>query len=88
LYSQRLHFYGLLMRLRVLRCIEVDVSAWTPPPSSSPAYRAIAAELRLYCPAIDTVVFVQEFERTVVRAVAGVLRIDDDASPELFWREV
>ncbi|KAJ7651925.1 hypothetical protein B0H17DRAFT_958106 [Mycena rosella] len=84
----RLHFYGLLMRLRRLRCIEVDVSAWTPPPTSSPAFRAVAAELRLYCPDMHTVVFVHEFERTVVTAVAGVLRINADANPELFWREI
>ncbi|KAF7365931.1 hypothetical protein MVEN_00468300 [Mycena venus] len=86
---KRLHFYGLLMRLRLLRCIEVDVSAWKPPPSSSPAFRALAAELRLYCPDVDTVVFVHEFERTVVSTGdTGVLRIDEDASPELFWREI
>ncbi|KAJ7834719.1 hypothetical protein B0H14DRAFT_2450343 [Mycena olivaceomarginata] len=86
---KRLHFYGLLMRLSLLRCIEVDVSAWSPPPSSSPAFRALAAELRLYCPDVDTVVFVHEFERTVVNTGGtGVLRIDDNASPELFWREI
>ncbi|KAJ7879677.1 hypothetical protein B0H13DRAFT_1630665 [Mycena leptocephala] len=86
---KRLHFYGLLMRLHLLRCIEVDVSAWKPAPSSSPAFRALAAELRLYCPDVATVVFVHEFERTVVSTGAtGVLRIDDDASPELFWREI
>jgi hypothetical protein len=77
------------MRLSLLRCIEVDVSAWSPPPSSSPAFRALAAELRLYCPDVDTVVFVHEFERTVVNTGGtGVLRIDDNASPELFWREI
>ncbi|KAJ7456141.1 hypothetical protein FB451DRAFT_1564733 [Mycena latifolia] len=86
---KRLHFYGLLMRLHRLRCIEVDVTAWSPPLTSSPAFRAVAAELRLYCPDVHTVVFVQEFERTVVTAAeTGVLRIDDDASPELFWREI
>ncbi|KAJ6483275.1 hypothetical protein C8R45DRAFT_1054018 [Mycena sanguinolenta] len=86
---KRLHFYGLLMRLPHLRCIEVDVSAWSPPPSSSPALRALAAELRLYCRDVETIVFVQEFERTVVTAGGtGVLKIDDDANPELFWREM
>ncbi|KAJ7225079.1 hypothetical protein C8J57DRAFT_1390148 [Mycena rebaudengoi] len=87
---RRLHFYGLLMRLRLLQCLEVDVSAWDPPPTSSPAFRALAAELRLYCQGVTTVVFVQEFKRTVVtvRAATGILQIDDDASPELFWREI
>ncbi|KAJ6540726.1 hypothetical protein B0H19DRAFT_1313536 [Mycena capillaripes] len=86
---KRLQFYGLLMRLHALRCVELDVSAWKPAPTSSPALRALAAELRLYCPDVDTVVFVHEFERTVVTAAGtGVLRIDDDASPELFWREI
>ncbi|KAF7357094.1 hypothetical protein MSAN_01303500 [Mycena sanguinolenta] len=86
---KRLHFYGLLMRLPQLRCIEVDVSAWSPPPTSSPALRALAAELRLYCHDVHTVVFVQEFERTVVTAGGtGVLKIDDEANPELFWREM
>ncbi|KAJ7779488.1 hypothetical protein DFH07DRAFT_910847 [Mycena maculata] len=86
---KRLHFYGLLMRLHLLRCIEVDVSAWNPSPSSSPALRALAAELRLYCPDVNTVIFVHEFERTVVNTnPAGVLQIDDEALPELFWREI
>ncbi|KAJ7107894.1 hypothetical protein C8R44DRAFT_885285 [Mycena epipterygia] len=87
---KRLHFYGLLMRLPLLRCIEVDISAWAPPPSSSPAFRALAAELRLYCHDVNTVVFVdREFQRTVVTAApGGVLRIDDDAIPEVYWREI
>ncbi|KAK7027752.1 hypothetical protein R3P38DRAFT_3190836 [Favolaschia claudopus] len=86
---KRLNFYGLLRRLHLLRCIEVDVSAWNPPPSSSPAFRALAAELRLYCPEVHTVVFVRDFERTVVNTgETGVLKIDDDTSPELFWRDI
>ncbi|KAF8187843.1 hypothetical protein K438DRAFT_1764555 [Mycena galopus ATCC 62051] len=86
---KRLHFYGLLMRLPLLRCIEVDVSAWNPPPSSSPAFRALAAELRLYCSNVETVVFVHDFERTVVSTGdTGVLKIDGDANPELFWRDI
>ncbi|KAJ7245883.1 hypothetical protein B0H12DRAFT_1235687 [Mycena haematopus] len=85
---KRLHFYGLLMRLPFLRCIEVEVSAWRPPPSSPPAFRALAAELRLYCPNVDTVVFVRDFERTVVSTGGtGILKIDDETTPELFWRE-
>ncbi|KAJ7450973.1 hypothetical protein B0H11DRAFT_317335 [Mycena galericulata] len=86
---KRLNFYGLLMRLHMLRCIEVDVSAWRPPPSSSPAFRALTAELRLYCPDVDTVIFVHDFERTVVNTTATrILKIDNDAVPELIWREI
>ncbi|KAJ7624598.1 hypothetical protein FB45DRAFT_869508 [Roridomyces roridus] len=86
---KRLQFYGLLMRLRRLRCLEVDISQWSPPPTSSPALRALAAELRLYCPDVSTVVFVHEFERTVVNTTLGsVLKIDDAAAPESMWREI
>ncbi|KAJ7611526.1 hypothetical protein DFH06DRAFT_1109801 [Mycena polygramma] len=86
---KRLQFYGLLMRFGALRSLELDVSAWTPPPSLPSAFRALAAELRLYCPVVDTVVFVHEFDRTVVSTTAtGVLQLDDDASAELLWREI
>ncbi|KAJ6482284.1 hypothetical protein C8R47DRAFT_1133542 [Mycena vitilis] len=86
---KRLQFYGLLMRFNALRCLEFDVSEWTPPPSLPAAFRALAAELRLYCPAVHTVIFVHEFERTVVSTTAsGVLQLDQDASAELLWREM
>ncbi|KAJ7670104.1 hypothetical protein DFH06DRAFT_1267328 [Mycena polygramma] len=86
---KRLQFYGLLMRFGALRCLELDVSAWTPLPSLPAAFRALAAELRLYCPAVDTVAFVHEFDRTVVSTTAtGVLQLDQDASVELLWREI
>ncbi|KAJ7677138.1 hypothetical protein DFH06DRAFT_1466431 [Mycena polygramma] len=88
-HGKRLQFYGLLMRFGALRCLELDVSAWMPPPSLPSAFRALAAELRLYCPAVDTVVFVHEFDRTVVSTTAtGVLQLDEDASAELLWREI
>ncbi|KAJ7085130.1 hypothetical protein B0H15DRAFT_783322 [Mycena belliarum] len=86
---KRLQLYALLMRLPHLRCVELDVSAWAPPPAAPAALRALAGELRLYCARVDTVVFVREFARTVVSAAgAGGLRVDGDARPEDFWREV
>ncbi|KAJ6467192.1 hypothetical protein C8R47DRAFT_990528 [Mycena vitilis] len=86
---KRLQFYGQLMRFSALRCLELDVNAWTPPPSLPSAFRALAAELRLYCPAVDTVVFVRDFNRTVISTTAtGVLQLDEDSSAELLWREI
>ncbi|KAJ7059669.1 hypothetical protein C8F01DRAFT_217628 [Mycena amicta] len=89
---KRLQFYGILMRLPSLRCVELDVTAWTPAPSSSPALRALAAELRLYCKGVLQIVFVHgdDFQRTVVAVDpgTGVLKIDRDAVPEHFWREI
>ncbi|KAF9063332.1 hypothetical protein BDP27DRAFT_1335347 [Rhodocollybia butyracea] len=32
--KERLHFYGLLMKLRRLCCVELEVSAWNPSPAS------------------------------------------------------
>ncbi|KAJ7205745.1 hypothetical protein GGX14DRAFT_644261 [Mycena pura] len=89
---KRLQFYGLLMRVPRLRCVELDVTAWAPAPAAPAAFRALAAELRLYCPAVHAVVFVHGayLERTVVNVDGGtgVLKVDNDARPELFWREV
>ncbi|KAG6822558.1 hypothetical protein H0H93_005313, partial [Arthromyces matolae] len=64
----RLNFYALLMQLPRLRCIEVEVSEWVPAPTSPAALRALASELRLYNPNVTRVVFVKDFERTVVTA--------------------
>ncbi|KAI0738875.1 hypothetical protein C8Q80DRAFT_1275097 [Daedaleopsis nitida] len=86
---QRLEFYGLLMRLPQLRCIEVDVSEWDPPPTHAAALRAVTYEVRLYCPTVVTIVFVYEFERHLVRVVGGLAVYDDeDAVAENLWREV
>ncbi|KAF5360522.1 hypothetical protein D9756_004507 [Leucocoprinus leucothites] len=84
---ERLQFYGLLMRLPRIQCVEVEVSDWIPPPSSPPAFRALASEMRLYTPSVSRVVFVHNFDRTVVSVVDGVCRMDNDASCELLWRE-
>ncbi|PBK95875.1 hypothetical protein ARMGADRAFT_1061669 [Armillaria gallica] len=83
---ERLRFYGMLMRLPRLDCIEVEVSGWQPVPSTLAAFRALASELRLYCPTVVMVVFVHEFERTVITYMDGVYRIDEEIGPELLWR--
>ncbi len=76
----------MLMRLPRLDCIEVEVSGWQPVPSTLAAFRALASELRLYCPTVVMVVFVHEFERTVITYMDGVYRIDEEIGPELLWR--
>ncbi|KAH9932821.1 uncharacterized protein BXZ73DRAFT_101357 [Epithele typhae] len=85
---QRLEFYGLLMRLPQLRCVEVDVSEWEPAPVHAAALRALACELRLYCPSVTGVVFVYEFERHLVRvAENGMVVYDEDAATDALWRD-
>lgn len=48
------------MQFRRLSCVELEVSAWNPSPATlgPVAYRALANELRLYCPGVSKVVFV------------------------------
>ncbi|KAI1789983.1 hypothetical protein LXA43DRAFT_1062481 [Ganoderma leucocontextum] len=84
---QRLEFYGMLMRLRRLRCLEVDVSDWDPPPTHFGALRALTFELLLYCPSVSTVVFVYEFERYLVKVVDHTVVYDEDAVTDNLWRE-
>ncbi len=81
-----MQFFGMLMRLRRLSTTEVEVSEWDPAPGPH-ALRALANELRLYCPSITCVVFVQDFERTVVHVVQGRCMVDAEANAELLWRE-
>ena len=77
------------MRLPQLRCLEVDVSDWDPAPIHVAALRALACELRLYCPSVVTVIFVYDFERYLVRVVErGMVTYDEDAATENLWREV
>jgi hypothetical protein len=86
---KRLQFYALLMQIPDLRCLEVDVTAWVPQPTLVPnAVRALAGELRLYVPSVVSVVFVNEFERTVVRVVRGVGMVKVDVDTGVLWREV
>ncbi|OCH92821.1 hypothetical protein OBBRIDRAFT_811454 [Obba rivulosa] len=85
---ERLEFYGLLMRFSKLRCIEVDVSEWEPPPTHPAAMRALACELRLYCSTVTCVVFVYDFERLSVSVVDNLCVPDDDIVADNLWREV
>lgn len=75
------------MRLRSLHTVEIEVSDWEPPPSPQ-ALRALASEFRLYCPSVKCFVFVQDFERTVIRVINGFCAVDPDATTENLWREV
>jgi len=85
---ERLQFYGLLMRLPRIQCVEVEVSEWLPPPTSPPAFRALASEMRLYNPSVTRVIFVHDFDRTVVTTVDGVCRMDNDIGTDFLWREI
>lgn len=85
---QRLEFYGFLMRLPQLRCIEVDVSDWDPPPTHAAALRALTHELRLYCPTVTSVIFVFDFERHYVRIEGHLAVYDEDALTDGLWREL
>lgn len=86
-FIKRLRFYGLLRRLNYLKCVEVDVSEWEPPPSIPAGVRALASELRLYCPSLQQVIFVNDFERTVITASRGTYAVDYDSDTENIWRE-
>jgi len=75
------------MRFPKLQSVEFEVSGWQPSPSSYPALRALAGELRLYNPSVVKMIFVNDFDRSVVTAVNGVCRVDTETSTELLWRE-
>ncbi|KAI8986256.1 hypothetical protein BD414DRAFT_416677, partial [Trametes punicea] len=85
--QQRLEFYGYLIRLPQLRCIEVDVSEWDPPPTHAAALRALTHELRLYCPSVASVVFVYDFDRYLVRMEGHLAVYDEDGVTDHIWRE-
>lgn len=87
-FLKRLQFYGSLMRLPKLECVEVEVSEWDPQPQVPAAFRALASELRLYCSSITRVVFVHDFDRTVVSVIDGVCVLDPDINTDNLWREV
>ncbi|KAI0642884.1 hypothetical protein C8Q79DRAFT_915918 [Trametes meyenii] len=86
--QQRLEFYGYLMRLPQLRCIEVDVSDWDPPPTHAAALRALTHELRLYCPTVTTVSYVYQFDRHLVRLDGHLAVYDEDGLTDTLWREI
>jgi hypothetical protein len=75
------------MRLPRIQCVEVEISDWDPPPSTPPAFRALASEMRLYTPTVTRVVFVQNFERTIVTVMGGVCKMDRDTNYEMLWRD-
>lgn len=75
------------MRFPQIRSVELEVSEWQPPPSSPAALRALASELRLYNPSVTKVVFVLDFDRSMVTAVNGICRLDPEISTDLLWRE-
>ncbi|TCD66850.1 hypothetical protein EIP91_000804 [Steccherinum ochraceum] len=85
---ERIAFYGSLMRLHKLQCIEVEVSDWEPPPTSPAALRALTLELRIYCPSIQRVIFVQDFDRTVMKMTDDFCVVDDDVNVETLWRSL
>ncbi|KAH7913376.1 hypothetical protein BJ138DRAFT_1002510 [Hygrophoropsis aurantiaca] len=85
---ERLQFYGLLRRLSLLECIELDVTEWEPTPPIPAGVRALASELRLYCPSVQRVIFVNDFERTVVSVVQGICALDCETNTENVWREI
>lgn len=77
------------MRLPALCCVEVEVTHWTPQPASFAAFRALASEMRLYSQKMRVVVFVIEFERTVVKFDEMSKWIfDDEVGTEGLWRDV
>lgn len=77
------------MKCPRLQCVELEISAWKLP-STLAVFRSLASELRLYCPNIIKVVFVHDYERTVVVYSNALYRIDDvtDTALENFWREI
>ena len=83
-----MEFYGRLMRFPKLRCVELEVSEWEPPPMTPAALRALTYELRIYCPSISRVVFVYEFDRALMEVEPdGACALDPDAITDTLWRE-
>ena len=76
------------MRLHRLQCIEVEVSDWEPAPTSAAALRALTLELRIYCPSITRVVFVHDFDRTVMKMEDSMCVVDADTNTDTLWRDI
>lgn len=90
--QERLMLYGVLRKLPKLQCLELDITAWDPPPATLRAYRALSKELALYCKIVDCIVFVQDDDRTVMiqehhRAVP-YWDVDADMNTDTLWRDV
>lgn len=74
--------------MRELRCAELDVSEWEPPPVSFAALRGLAREIQLYVPSIAMLVFMRDLEPTVLGAVNGLWRLSGDNTFDTVWRTV
>ncbi|KAG5642991.1 hypothetical protein DXG03_001807 [Asterophora parasitica] len=86
--TDELRYIGtLVLPIMGKECVEVEVSEWVPAPDSPAAFRALASEMRLYNPFVSRVVFVNDFNRTVVTAVDGVCKVDTDVNMDFLWRE-
>ncbi|KIK98531.1 hypothetical protein PAXRUDRAFT_133987 [Paxillus rubicundulus Ve08.2h10] len=57
-------FHRALMGVNQLRILEVDVTSWTPQPTGI-LQRALAAEIRIYCPSIEYICFGAGATRTL-----------------------
>ena len=72
-----------------LQCVELEVSAWDPPPISVEALRSLARELRLYTSAVSTIIFLADLEQTIVRRTDnGNWIVDDDTNPDTLRLDV
>ena len=85
---QRLQFYGQLRRLPNIQSVELEVTGWNPPPSTPAALKALASEMRLYKPSVVRIIFVRDFDRTVVTALDGTCRVIPEMNADLLWREI
>ncbi|KAI0345510.1 hypothetical protein BDW22DRAFT_1426198 [Trametopsis cervina] len=86
--KERITFYTRLMRLPRLRCVELELTEWEPPPMTPAALRALTYELRIYCPSIDRVIYVYDFDRVVMKVEDNVCVLDSEAVADNLWREV
>ncbi|KIM36542.1 hypothetical protein M413DRAFT_288553 [Hebeloma cylindrosporum] len=85
---KRLQFYGHLRHLSNIQSLELVVSQWEPPPSTPAALKALASEVRLYKPSVVQIIFVQDFERTVITAVDGICRVNSEVNMDTLWRDI
>lgn len=70
-----------------MQCIEFEVSEWEPQPWSGSAQRALAGELELYVPSIKCVIFVLDFDRSVVSKKGHLWKVEPDTLTEHIWRD-
>jgi hypothetical protein len=52
------------------------------------ALRGLAREFHLFVPSITLLVFVRDFEPTVLRFMDGIWRMTDDVIVDTVWRTV